>query len=394
MEANKMFMFEKAISQKLMKNMNQQMVLNLIYSEGHISRVELAEKTGLTQQTVTNIINRLLLEKVVIEGTPSTSSGGRKPIPLSINNSNLFAIGVEVSVKYVRGVVIDFQREIKLEIEEQVAFFLDEKHTLACISHVIDRLLEEMHVKELVKGIGLSIQGLVDSRQGVVLLSEKLKWKNYKLLEKLEQLYPYPIYIENDVNILALLENMDGLLVSSENNITLKFDEGIGGAIVCNNLLYTGSTHVAGEFGHYKAFYNEQARPCHCGGKGCLTTMASVGGLQEITEMSLKQIVQKIAADDPEMKALMHSIGAAIAGALANIITFINPDHILLTGKLIEEAGDMLLPLIEVEVKQQLPIHCKNVRIVHLTKSPDHAENAAGLVIKQMFAAPLNTLSY
>lgn len=289
-----MHMFKNAPSQKLMKNMNQQKVLNLIYSEGLISRVELAEMTGLTQQTVTNIVNRLLTEKVVIEGTPKSSSGGRKPIPLNINHSNLYAIGLEVSVKYVRGVVINFQREIILEIEEQVAFFRDEQHTLDYISQVIDLLLEKSHVKEQVKGIGLSIQGLVDSRQGIVLLSEKLKLKNYKLLENLERLYPYPIYIENDVNILALLENMDGLLVSSENNITLKFDEGIGGAIVCHNLLYTGSTHVAGEFGHYKAFYNEQARPCHCGGKGCLTTMASIGGLQEITEMSLQQIVKKL----------------------------------------------------------------------------------------------------
>lgn len=94
------------------------------------------------------------------------------------------------------------------------------------------------------------------------------------------------------------------------------------------------------------------------------------------------------------MKALLLAIGTAIAAALANIITFMNPDHILLSGKLIEDAGFLLLPLIEDQVKQQLPIHCQNVRIVYLDKNPDNAELAAGLVIKQMFAAPLNTLSY
>ncbi|MCZ8511593.1 MarR family transcriptional regulator [Paenibacillus filicis] len=56
-----------------MKHMNQQKVLHLIYNAGSISRVELAYKTGLTQQTITNIVNRMLQEKVVIEGLPTTS---------------------------------------------------------------------------------------------------------------------------------------------------------------------------------------------------------------------------------------------------------------------------------------------------------------------------------
>lgn len=389
-----MTMIEKATSQKLMKNLNQQKVQNLIYSEDSICRVELAEKTGLTQQTVTNIVNRLLMDKTVVEGTPIPSRGGRKPIPLSINYANLYAIGIEVAVKHIRGVVINFRREILLETEERIDAYLDENHTLTCISGVIDHLLEQSDNKGQVRGIGLGIQGLVDASQGLVLLSEKLKWKNYKIVKKLEDLYPYPVYIENDVNILAILQNMDGLLALSENNITLKLDKGIGGAIVCNNLLYTGATHVAGEFGHYKAFYNEQAHPCHCGGRGCLTTMASIDGVQRVAGMPFEQIVKNMAADDPEMNKLMRTVGMAIAIALANIITFMNPDHILLSGKLVEEAGFMLLPLIKDEVRQRLPVHCQDVQILHLNQSPDNAGMAAGLVIKQMFAVPINTSYY
>lgn len=58
----------KKTSHMLLKSINQQKVLFLIYSEGSISRVELAEKTGLSRQTVTNIVNRLLKEKMIVEG--------------------------------------------------------------------------------------------------------------------------------------------------------------------------------------------------------------------------------------------------------------------------------------------------------------------------------------
>ena len=62
----------KQTSHMLLKSINQQKVLFLIYSEGPISRVELAEKTGLSRQTVTNIVNRLLKEKIIVTGSLST----------------------------------------------------------------------------------------------------------------------------------------------------------------------------------------------------------------------------------------------------------------------------------------------------------------------------------
>jgi transcriptional regulator of PTS gene len=387
-------MFEKTPSQQLMKNMNQQKVLHLIYSAGAISRVELADKTGLTQQTVTNIVNRLLQDKVVIEGTPVASGGGRKPIPLSVNHANLYAIGVEVAVKRIRAVLHNFQRETLDESEVLVDSFRDEAHTLQCVREAVDRIASKLGAKEQVKGIGLSIQGLVDSKQGTVLYSEKLRWMQFNLREALEQFYPFPIYIENDVNIMALVENMDGLLFASDNNITCKLDEGIGGAVVCGKQLHTGSSHVAGEFGHYKAFRGRQARPCHCGGRGCLTTVTSIGGMEEVTGLSFAEIVARLRSGDAEMTRYVASVGEAVAEALANIVTFMNPDHVLLTGRIVEEAGFAIVPIIEKQMMRNIPVHCRNVRLVYKDRSQGGADMAAGLVIKQMFAAPVNMLSY
>ncbi|MCZ8511592.1 hypothetical protein O9H85_03910 [Paenibacillus filicis] len=71
-----------------------------------------------------------------------------------------------------------------------------------------------------------------------------------------------------------------------------------------------------------------------------------------------------------------------------------NPDHVLLTGQIVEDAGVVFVPAIEKHLIRNIPFHCRNVRLVYKDRRPDAAGMAAGLVMKQMFAAPVNTLSY
>ncbi len=227
-----------------------------------------------------------------------------------------------------------------------------------------------------------------------MLYSERLRWKQYALREQLGLVYPFPIHIENDVNIMALVENMDGLLFSSENNITCKLDQGIGGAVVCGKQLQAGSSYVAGEFGHYKAFNGHEARLCHCRGYGCLTTVASIGGMEDVTGLKFSEIVERLRGGDERIAGLFTAAGEAVALALANMVTFMNPDHVLLTGRIVEEAGFMLLPMIEALMMRNIPEHCRDVRLVYKDHLADGAGMAAALVIKQTFAAPVNTLSY
>jgi transcriptional regulator of PTS gene len=376
---------EKTSSPQWMKNINQQRVLNIIYSDGPISRVEIAEKTKLTQQTISNIVGRLLQEKLVIEGSPISSNGGRKPIPLMINRNELYAIGIDVTVKKIGGILIDFAQHVIAKCEKEVERFTSGEHTLSCIIEVIDGLLTQVRHTERIKGIGVSIQGLVNQKDGSVLKASEMHWREFQLKDKLEKIYPFQVHLENDVNMIAVFENLSGLLVPSNNNITFKIDQGIGGAIVIDKKLYAGSQYVAGEFGHYKAFYGEDAFKCHCGGRGCLTTFASIGGLEKNTGLRFEQMLERLQNNDPYIIKEFDRVGEAIGHAVANIVTIFNPDHILFTGKFIEKAGHHLLPIIENIVRQTTINYCRDVTIISSQSSRDGAVMAAGLVIKDTF---------
>jgi predicted NBD/HSP70 family sugar kinase len=205
------------------------------------------------------------------------------------------------------------------------------------------------------------------------------------LKKEIERHFSLPVHLENDVNIIAVVENMVGLLSSSQNNIVLKMDQGIGGAIVINKQLYTGNQNIAGEFGHYKCCYGKDALPCHCGGKGCITTIASIGSLERNLGLHFDEIINRFVSHDPEIRSVMEKIGKFIARGLCNIITFLQPDHVLLTGELFEKAGQFFLSLIQENIDQLVPLHNQNVTLLQKVDNSDGALMAASLVINEMF---------
>ncbi|GIP40901.1 xylose repressor [Paenibacillus sp. J31TS4] len=384
---------EKTPSHQLLKSINQQKVLHLIFAEGPISRVELADKTGLNQQTITNIVNRLLKDQLVVEGTPSASSGGRKPVPLTINGKDMYAIGIEVAVRYIRGVLMNFAGDTIAAVEHTVTKYDDQEHPVRLIGEAVQELLTSVPDLSKLKGIGCSIQALVNTKQGVIVYSPGLRWNHFPLKQRLEERFGIPVYLENDVNLHAVVENMNGLLSDSLDNVTLKFDYGFGGAVVFQKQLYAGANHVAGEFGHYKGFTGEHAYLCHCGRKGCLTQLASSSGLYRNKGLRLHAFNEAIRAKDPASLELLDVIIEAVGTALSNIITFFNPDHVMLTGRWIETMGDILVPAFREKVQELVPESCRSVKLVYTPVIPDDAILAVGLVKKYYFDVPLDSLS-
>ncbi|WP_147294841.1 ROK family transcriptional regulator [Oceanobacillus chungangensis] len=372
-------------SAQVMKAYNQQRVLNVIYYEGPISRIDIAAKTGLTQQTITNITGRLLEENIIIEGKSTGSGAGRKPIPLEINHSQLYAIGIEITVQSIRGILVDFNHNILAEQSIDAANYNNADDTLHYLQSIIDALLTNASSLQLIKGIGISIQGVVDPLAGIVINSHALHLKDYPLKEKLEQHYSFPVHIDNDINTIAIVENSGGALDSSQNNLTLSIDEGIGGAIVINKELYTGYHHRAGEFGHIKTFFGKDALPCHCGSAGCLTTMASIGGLENVFSISIDNMIKEIMKGNQRYENALLKIGNAIGDGLCNLIIFFDPEKVLLTGRLFDMAGDFIIPIIKEKMKTSVPHFSRDVILEYLSKRQEQASMAAELAIQEMF---------
>ncbi|MDQ1913708.1 ROK family transcriptional regulator [Paenibacillus sp. GD4] len=385
----------KSTSHTLLKSINQQKVLHLIFSEYPISRVELAQKTGLSTQTVTNIVNRLLQDKVIIEGEPQAleSGSGRKRVPLLISASRYCAIGLELSGSSAKGALYNFRNERLASFELRENGYSSEEDLLRVVRGVLNNLVEKVPNTSELKGIGVSVHGLVDSSQGMLLRSPGLGWKRIPLGELLEEEFTVPVYLENDTNLLALNENMGGSLALSRNNVTFKFDRGIGGAIVVEKQLVTGSSFVAGEVGHIKTFSAPFDYPCYCGGKGCLTTLASAHGIGKNIGVTLESFAERLRSEEPEAVQLAGILMAAITNTIANTVTLLNPDRVLITGSVLKALGSVLISELEAQVLANVPETCRSLAFIHKEDSPDGTALAVGLVLQNVFKIPIDQLS-
>lgn len=97
---------------KLMKKINQQTILELINNKGPISRAEIAEITGLTPATVSNIVKDLLKMDLVRETRQGESRGGRKPILLEVNPEGAYVIGLEWGIGEIKAVLLNLNKKV------------------------------------------------------------------------------------------------------------------------------------------------------------------------------------------------------------------------------------------------------------------------------------------
>ena len=193
--------YMKIGSFSLIKELNTSIILNTIKEKGSISRAEIAKLTGLTAATVTNITSQLLKYNLVIETRYGASSGGRKPILLEFNYSYYNVIGVVISKQEITTSLTDLNSNLIKDIKVNLKDNVEKKDVINIVIKNTKELINFSEKKVL--GLGVSVEGLIDEKNGVVVMSSSLGWKNFNIKNELNKELHIPIFINNDVKALA-----------------------------------------------------------------------------------------------------------------------------------------------------------------------------------------------
>ena len=120
-----------------------------------------------------------------------------------------------------------------------------------------------------VSGIGIGLPGLIDPKKGIVnFLPNVPGWRKVPLVKILEKALQIPVFIDNDVNLMALGEWQYGAGKGYNNLLCITLGTGVGGGLILDGRLYRGEGYVAGEVGQMPL--NEKGNECSCNGKACL----------------------------------------------------------------------------------------------------------------------------
>jgi len=336
---------------KLIQELNRSIILRTIRNNGPISRSEIAKKNKISATTVTAAVRELLQQGLVHEDGVGKSSGGRKPILIRFSSDNRFIIAIAITNTSIKIAETNLEAKVRRQKKYPVNN-LTGKSVIDYLLKSISQFLEMY--SDLTKCIGISITspGIIGVNKAVIYENTKLKLKNVPLKEMMEKQFKLKVWLENDTNAIVLAEKRFGAYRKFKNLIYITIDDGVGAGIVVNGHIFRGCSGGTGEFGHTSIDRN--GIRCDCGNRGCLenyinwpaiysrvvssaakgkgTMMLELvkGDINQITPSIFRHALKK---DDQLAKEIMMDTAAYLATGIVNLVNLLNPDVIILGGK-------------------------------------------------------------
>jgi len=347
--------------QDLVRRQNRAIIINLLRLNGALSRTDIAERAGLAPSCLTRLVRELLAEDVVVEIGKSDSSGGRPAVLVALNPEYARTIGVKVEHQRILAASVDMTGAIVERADVQFDHAPSPGEAVAAIVKLAERLR-----KGRTLGLGVAISGFIDPATGADLYSPILGWEKTPLRDPLAERLSLPVWVENDVNALALAERWYGAGRQFQHFVCITVGEGIGAGVVIQGEIYRGAFGGAGELGHMTI--DPDGPVCRCQERGCLEVYASDRFLLEEAERLGFAGIPEIAAAARDGGATAHAtferMGRFLGFGAKNLVNLLNPEAIVLGGERMEEA-DLFLPALEEEVRRHsFPAEAERLRIV------------------------------
>lgn len=237
------------------KAYNYRIVFETIRLFGPISRADIARRSNLTAQTVSNIVKRLIDTNLIREGSKRQDGRGAPSITLEINPKGAYSIGIDFNRDHLTGILLDLTGNVRQHIFYELETPTPDE-TVDLMAASIKELMNEQHLSEKqISGIGISFPGPIDfssNKSVATMVNPKAfpNWVNVPVLEMLSRHMDVPIFLENNASAAAVGERWygDGRHVSSF--LYIFFGAGLGGGLILNGQLYDGITGNAGEIGY------------------------------------------------------------------------------------------------------------------------------------------------
>jgi glucokinase len=187
--------------------------------------------------------------------------------------------------------------------------------------------------------VGLAVPGLVDESAGTVRNAANLHWRDVPIGPLAEQRLGVAVTISHDVRAAALAEGLLGAARDATDYLLITLGTGVGGAVVIGGRPYSGAHGIGGELGHIAV--EPRGPMCACGRQGCLETFASASHIaqrylemtgDESDDLDAEQVSKRAAAGDPLADAVWSQALDALAIAIANYATLLDPEMVVIGG--------------------------------------------------------------
>ncbi len=341
-----------------LRRRNRSAVLSRLYFDGPLSRQELAQLTGLSAATISNVTAALLEDRLILEAGLVGSDGGRPRILLRVNPRYGRVVGINVGETGVKVELFDLTMGRLATAERPMWTARPDPHEV--VAHLVSGLAEVTADIEhdSILGVGVGLPGAVQRGPRVQVHAQTIGWDGVPIEDLVRSAaVRAPLFFDNGAKTQGQAELWFGAGRGCRHAVIALIGSGVGAAVITNGSTYQGATSSAGEWGHTVIVYG--GRECRCGARGCLEAYIGaesilaryqrarrgprVAGLDE--QAGLAEMMAAAGTSRTAARILEETAGYLGAG-IANLINLFNPERIVLGGWAGLALGGAMLPRI------------------------------------------------
>lgn len=322
---------------------NRRAITTLLAAEGPTSRAELVRRTGLSRTTVSSLVGDLIASGHVVEtadrGRPHKGGSGRPPLLVALSTPSGGVAGVDIGHRHVRVAVADRRGTVLAEELDAVDVDEDGEEALDRAARMVRHALRAAGLDRAdLHAVGMCVPAPLDRGSARIRTRILPGWSDLSPGAELHRRLAVPVVADNDANLGALAELSHGAARGASDVVYVKLASGLGAGILFGGRLHRGATGIAGELGHVQV--GEDGPVCRCGNRGCLETMVAAPRLLEVLqpaydeELSVDRVLELDTAGDAGVRRVLSDAGRAVGRALADLCNSLNPDTVVVGGKL------------------------------------------------------------
>jgi predicted NBD/HSP70 family sugar kinase len=340
-------------SNRTPRRINRNLLFNLIRIRQPISRADLVRASGLQASTVSAIVEDLIANGWIVEGSSGHLPRGRRPIFLEVNSQRA-VIALDVHPSQITVAVSDLGGNFIAQ--SIIALPAERNNALSTIVSGVRKFIAAHKDRSFV-GIGICLPGRTDLHLQELTFAPNLKWAHAKFKSRIEQAFGLKVVMDNVANACALSEVWFGGSDANHDLVVVNVSEGLGTGIFANGHLLRGDSGMAGEFGH--VVLDPSGTPCACGLRGCWETLASNrAAIRYYNELSPQRRVRSFDSllgraeqGDSEAISALTKVSVQLGRGMKMIASVLDPKEIIVVGA-ITSAWSTFGPIIEAEMRR------------------------------------------
>lgn len=360
-------------------------LMRLIQENENVTRKDITDLVGLSRTKVTQHIQSLFSIGILDEVHELASSGGRRAGILELNPHFCYLCGISLGATSVHINIADFQGKILKCVVEPISASTEPDIIFSHILNIVNNILEELSISPTkLCSFGIGVPAPINSKTGRIdSPAIMIGWEDFSIHDYILQQFPKVlIRVENDVDIMAIGEQVAGLGKNHENFIVIKIATGIGCGIICQGKLYAGFAGYSGHIGHVSI--DPDGPVCYCGNTGCLEKLTAGPAMVEMALSAVQRgespilktafeknngfittedIGNAATHGDKVANEIIIQSGTKIGQVLATIVSFFNPELIIIGGGVSLIGPQLLTSIQRTVINYSLPISTRNLGI-------------------------------